>query len=104
MLVNICAIWNSSWKDYGVASTVYEVPDGQYRYDDDVLALFGRIARDFAEQTDDEYALDQIECGFDWGIFMDCVDNEFLGRYGVKKLTPEARNITCQYDTTVTNY
>jgi len=90
MVVTINAVWHESWKDYGCASEMYELLD---KYDDErsVLELFERIAKDFAKHTDDGYAKEQIGCGFNWGVFFDCVDDAFLYRYGVRRLkTPKA--------------
>jgi len=85
MIVTICASWYSSWKDHGTSVRMYEVPD-RYKDEESVLKLFRRIASDFAEKTDDDYAKEQIECGFDWGVFFDCVDRGFMFRYGVKEI------------------
>jgi len=81
MIVTICARYFDG-RNFDTSVRMYKVPD---RYDEEekVLKLFERIAIDFAEHTDDEYAKEQIECGFDWGVFFDCVDNKFLITYGV---------------------
>ena len=104
MLVNITAIWNRDMRDFGTTAAFYEVPD-DYGNENSVLGLFGRIARDFAAETDDPYALEQIELGFDWGAFLDVVGGEFLSRYGVKRVEfPECLAIDVEYDEHVTAY
>lgn len=104
MLVNISAIWHEYWKGFGTCAAFYEVPD-EIDSREKALKLFGRIARDFAEQTDDDHAIEQIEYGFDWGIFIDCVSDEFLQGYGVKRIEiPDCMAIDVPYDDIVSDY
>ena len=84
MNVTVCATWYASWKDHGCTVLRYDVPDKYGRDEKSVRALFEKTAREYAEQTDDDYAKYQIECGFDWGVFADCVDQEFLARYNLR--------------------
>lgn len=102
MVVTVCATWFSSWKDHGCTVLNYEVDDEHCESEQAVRELFGKIARDFADTTDDDYAKYQIECGFDWGVFADCVDAEFLARYGVRMLeTPNAMILHTDYNETL---
>ena len=88
MIVTICAHYYATRSDHGTTVRMYKVPD---RYDDEasVLKLFERIATDFAKSTEDDYAKEQIECGFDWGVFFDCIDNSFMYRYGVMEIAQD---------------
>jgi hypothetical protein len=105
MLVNISAIWFSDWRDYGTTAAFYDVPDEHCRDEGAVLSLFGRIARDFATETDDECATEQIGYGFDWGIFIEYVDDGFLKRYGVKRVEyPKCMAIDVNYNEIVSDY
>lgn len=90
MVISINATWYEKWNDYGCVTELYDIPDEYSGDEQRILKLFNRIASDFAKQTNDKYAIEQIEYGFDWGIFFDCVDNGFLLRYGVRRLDNKA--------------
>lgn len=83
MRVTICATYNISYNQVECAVFCYEVPNKHCKSKEGILSLFTKIAQDFASETDDDYALSEIECGFDWGSFNECIDDEFLARYGV---------------------